>query len=199
MKLFSTIALVSSFVAADSNKVSPRTPQQRLKTLEEVYEGYVLNQIDSFRPDRSQNHRYSIQRLVEKLRTISSYKCSFYDPNVPNGGPRPDNTVNAGRKRRDVNAEDPFDAYEQQYQDVDDSASVQLSQDSALALRQVFIDEFLKERRSSKKRCPQNTASGFFIKYCLRFVLDFKNGFIDIFLNVLDLDYILEDLKKSQK
>ena len=144
MKLFSTIALVSSFVAADSNKIPPRSPQQRLKTLEEVYDGYVFNEIDSFRPDRSSNHRYSIHRVVDKMRKISYYKCSFYDPNVPHGGPRPDNSVNTGRKRRDVNAEDPFDVYEQKYQDGDDSASVQLSQDSALALRQVFIDEFLK-------------------------------------------------------
>ena len=78
------------------------------------------------------------------MRKISNRKCSFYDPNVQHGGTRPDNSVNAGRKRRDIDAEDPFDAYEQKYQDGDDSASVQLSQDSALALRQVFIDEDLK-------------------------------------------------------
>ena len=144
MILFSTIALVSSFVAADSNPVTPRTPQERLRTLEKVYYRYVYYEIDSIRPNRARQHRYSIRNMVVRMRKISNRKCSFYDPNVPHGGPRPDNSFDVGRKRRDIDAEDPFDAYEQKYQDGDDSASVQLSQDSALALRQVFIDEDLK-------------------------------------------------------
>ena len=139
MKIFNTITLISSFVAADSKKVPPRTPVQRLRTLEKVYDGYVHNEIPfSFRPKRFYKQISSLYRLQNRMYT-SYMRCGFYDPNVPHGGPRPDNSVNAGRKRRDVDAEDPFDAYEQKYQDGDDSASVELSQDLAFALRQVFI------------------------------------------------------------
>ena len=69
-------------------------------------------------------------------------ECRFFDPNIPNGGPRPDNSDARKRKRRDFetevfSTEDPFDIYEQKYQDGDNSASVQLSKDYAVALRQV--------------------------------------------------------------
>ena len=55
-------------------------------------------------------------------------------PSVPNGGPRP---VSEGRKRRDVDVEDPFDVYEQKLQDGERSESVRLSNDQVLALREV--------------------------------------------------------------
>ena len=142
MKLFNTISLVSSFVAAESKKVPPRTPVQRLITLRDIYVSYVDNKIHSFRRDRYKNQAYRIRQMSAFME--SSYlNC-----------PRPDNSANAERKRRDVDAEDPFDVYEQKYQDGDDSTSVQLYQDSALALRQVFIDEITKLWESSKEPCP---------------------------------------------
>ena len=142
MKLFNTISLVSSFVAAESKKVPPRTPVQRLITLRDVYLRYVDNKIRSFRRYRYMNQAYRI-RSMSALMESSYVNC-----------PRPYNSANAERKRRDVDAEDPFDVYEQKYQDGDDSTSVQLYQDSALALRQVFIDEITKLWESSKEPCP---------------------------------------------
>ena len=64
--------------------------------------------------------------------------CSFFDPNVSNGGPRPNNNAdddNVGRKRREADAEDPFDVYEQNLQDDERFSSVCLSNDPAMALR----------------------------------------------------------------
>ena len=142
MKLFNTISLVSSFVAAESKKVSPRTPVERLKTLRDVYVRYVYNKIQSFRLYRFMNQEHRIYKMSAFMKR-SYLNC-----------PRPDNSANAERKRRDVDAEDPFDVYEQKYQDGDDSTSVQLYQDSALALRQVFIDEITKLWESSKEPCP---------------------------------------------
>ena len=141
MKVFNTIALVFSFVAAGNKKVPPRTPEQRLRTLNVVYQQYVFNFIEPFRPIRAHGHAKAIYRMTAVLSTIpiQDRKCNFFDPNIPNGGPRADYSVNAGRKRRDVYNEDPFDVYEQKYQDGDTSGNVQLSQDSAVALRQVLI------------------------------------------------------------
>merc|ERR1719394_2378881 len=74
-----------------------------------------------------------------KTKSDGLRSCSFFDPNVPNGGPRPNNDAdndNVGRKRRDVDAEDPFDVYEQNLQNGERSASVRLSNDPAVAHRE---------------------------------------------------------------
>ena len=152
MKVFNTIALVSGLVAADNKKVPPSTPDKRLNTLSRFYKEYVDMQIKESRPSRAAYHKERIDMMTDAM--MATYfktkpdgsglrSCGFFDPNVPNGGPRPnyngdaDDTV--GRKRRDVDAEDPFDVYEQNLLNGERSASVRLSNDSALALRQVFI------------------------------------------------------------
>ena len=90
-------------------------------------------------------------------------RCSYFDPNVPNGGPRPvsENNKRAAepwvamelcalgdldqcldsdtRHRREADDLDfdPFDAYENELQDARSNAAVRLADDLALALRQV--------------------------------------------------------------
>ena len=147
MKLLNTTALVSSFVAADNKNIASRTPDQRLITLGQAYRGYVKNLIKPFRSDRAAMQERRIMTMVEfGLRTYFNRECVFFDPNVPHGGPRRDNSVNRERKRRDVDTEDPFDIYEEKYQDGVQPESVQLSPDSVIALRQVFsrIDEVFR-------------------------------------------------------
>ena len=194
MKVFNTIALVSGLVAADNKKVPPRTPDQRLNTLKRFYKTFVSTRIQQFRPSRAAYHKERIDMMTDammatffKTKSDGLRSCSFFDPNVPNGGPRPNNNGDAddtvGRKRRDVDAEDPFDVYEQNLQNGERSASVRLSNDPALALRQVFIAKILE----------------ILIHYCFRFELDSKNGSIDIFLNVLVTrrrEIILRDFEK---
>ena len=146
MKVFNTIALVSSLVAADNKKVPPRRPDQRLNTLSKFYKEYIDTFIKESRPERATSQKERIGMMTDAMMaTFMKVKqdgsglrsCSFFDPNVPNGGPRPNN--NDGRKRRDVDAEDPFDVYEQNLQNGERSSSVRLSSDPALALRQVCI------------------------------------------------------------
>ena len=198
MKVFNTIALVSGLVAADNKKVPPSTPDKRLNTLSRFYKEYVDMHIKESRPQRAAFHKERIETMTDAM--MAAYfktkpdgsglrSCSFFDPNVPNGGPRPNNNGDAddtvGRKRRDVDAEDPFDVYEQNLQNGERSASVRLSNDPALALRQVFIAKILE----------------ILIHYCFRFELDSKNGSIDIFLNVVAIrrrGIILRDFEKSQ-
>ena len=196
MKVFNTIAIASGLVAADNKKVPPRTPDQRLNTLKRFYKTFVSTRIQQFRPSRAAYHKERIDMMTDammatffKTKSDGLRSCSFFDPNVPNGGPRPNNNGDAddtvGRKRRDVDAEDPFDVYEQNLQNGERSASVRLSNDPALALRQVFIAKILE----------------ILIHYCFRFELDSKNGSIDIFLNVVAIrrrGIILRDFEKSQ-
>ena len=156
MKVFNTIAIVSGLVAADNKKVPPRTPDQRLNTLTRFYKSFVSTRISQFRPSRGDNHKERIERMSDammaayfKMRPDGSglRSCSFFDPNVPNGGPRPNDNADddtIGRKRRDTDAEDPFDVYEQNLQDGERSSSVRLSNDPAMALRQVFITKSYK-------------------------------------------------------
>ena len=152
MKVFNTIALVSGLVAADNKKVPPSTPDKRLNTLSRFYKEYVDMHIKESRPQRAAHHKARIDMMTDAM--MAAYfkmnnngsglrSCSFFDPNVPNGGPRPNNNGDdtVGRKRRDVDAEDPFDVYEQNLQNGERSASVRLSNEPALALRQVFINK----------------------------------------------------------
>ena len=145
MKVFNTIALVSGLVAANNKKVPPRTPNQRLGTLSRMYQDYVDSYIAERRPGRAEAQKERIKMMSDamldtyhelKLDGSGLRRCSFFDPTVPNGGPRP--ADDGDRKRRDVDAEDPFDVYEQNLQNGERSASVRLSADPALALRQVF-------------------------------------------------------------
>ena len=160
MKVFNSIAIVSGLVAAENKKVPPRTPDQRLNTLTRLYKEFVNTHIERRRTPVAMYHKKRIGMMSDAM--MATYlkmkpdgsglrSCSFFDPNVPNGGPRPnkndDNAVprfGYGRMRRDVDAEDPFDVYEQNLQNGERSASVRLSNDPALALRQVFIAKILE-------------------------------------------------------
>ena len=147
MKVFNTIAIVSGLVAADNKKVPPRTPPQRLNTLTRYLKEYIELQVRPERPQRAANQELAVDRINDPLLEIyhaikpdgsGLRRCSFFDPNVPNGGPRP---LTDTRKRRDADdSEDPFDAYEARLENGERSASVRLSSDPALALRQVNMD-----------------------------------------------------------
>ena len=136
MKIFNAFVTVSGLAAAEDRKVPPRRPGQRLSTLRMFFKDYINFNVAEKRPDRVSNMYRGVDRLADSMR-VSFEKCGFFDPSVPNGGPRPGSNVSEGRKRRDVDAEDPFDVYEQRLQDGERSASVRLAQDTSLAIRQV--------------------------------------------------------------
>ena len=133
MKVFNTIVIVSGLAAADEKKVPPRRPEHRLTTLTRFFKDYIESNVAEKRPNRVYYMDRGVDRLADRMRD-SFEKCGFFDPSVLNGGPRP---VSEGRKRRDVDVEDPFDVYEQKLQDGERSESVRLSNDQALAFRQV--------------------------------------------------------------
>ena len=150
MKFFSTVAIVSGLAAADNKKVPPRTPPQRLETLSRFFVEYIESHVKPNRPERAANQVRAVERINDPLLSIflavnpktGIRRCSFFDPNVPNGGPRPSTDT---RKRRDADdSEDPFDAYESRLENGERSTSVRLSADPALALRQVNTDPVLK-------------------------------------------------------
>ena len=133
MKVFNAIVIVSGLAAADDKKVPPRRPEHRLTTLARFFKDYIESNVAEKRPDRVYNMYRGVDRLANRMRD-SFEKCGFFDPSVPNGGPR---LVSEDRKRRDVDVEDPFDVYEQKLQDGERSESVRLSNDQVLALREV--------------------------------------------------------------
>ena len=137
MKVFNAIVIVSGLAAADEKKVPPRRPEHRLTTLARFFKDYIESNVAPKRPERVYYMDRGVDRLADRMR-LSFEKCGFFDPTLlPNGGPRPGSNVSEGRKRRDVDVEDPFDVYEQKLQDGERSESVRLSNDQALAFRQV--------------------------------------------------------------
>ena len=155
-------------------KVPPRTPPQRLETLQRFFKEYIDGNVRPDRPDRANNQKEAVDRIYLPLQeSFDAVKpdgsglrrCSFFDPSVPNGGPRPVSATNTRaaedwvakllcqfdgltgpqcdtkRKRRsDIDTYDPFDDYEAQLENGERAtAAVRLSNDKALALRQVNI------------------------------------------------------------
>jgi len=137
-----------------------------LNTLQRFAKEYIVANVAEKRPDRAANQKEAINRIHDPL--LEQYnkvrpngsglrRCSFFDPTVPNGGPRPvDETskrstakwyhdilcveFDEGCKRRRRSTEfDPFDEYEERYEQrgVAD-ISIRLANDPALALRQVI-------------------------------------------------------------
>ena len=106
-----------------------------------------------------------IRRLLmvnySKVNDFGLRVCSFFDPSVPNGGPRPadelakrdlwvyealcelDPNECHQRKRRDLDAEDPFDAYWNALENGERTATPRLSQNIAVALRQVNFQKLI--------------------------------------------------------
>ena len=163
--LFSFAYLAAAVSAGPKErKVPPRTPPQRLETLERFFLEYVQTNLAQFDGEairdtaELEENLTRIRRLLmlnySKVNDFGLRVCSFFDPNVPNGGPRPADEMakrdlwvyealcqldsnECQRKRRDLDEYDPFDAYEEALQDGERSASPRLSENIALALRQV--------------------------------------------------------------
>merc|ERR1711915_89119 len=167
MKLLGLSLLGAALAGPSERKVPPRTPPQRLNTLKTFFKDYISNNVAEDRPDRAVNQVAAVDRIYDPLNEIyhaikpdgsGLRRCSFFDPTVPNGGPRPvsDTDKRAAeqwvanelcalgvseqckRKRRDADAFDPFDDYEAQLENGERAtAAVRLANDPALALRQI--------------------------------------------------------------
>jgi len=89
MKISSAIIIAS--VAANDRKVPPRTPTQRLNTLHRFMNNWVGAEIAGTinRPSRAQNMiDRGVARIEAKLTEAAGKECFFFDPALPNGGPR---------------------------------------------------------------------------------------------------------------
>jgi hypothetical protein len=159
------------FGAPETRKVPPRTPPQRLDTLKRFWIEYLDENLMPHRPKRVQNQYISVDRTYTKLLEKYEQKnditglrsCSYFNDQVPNGGPRPsedgkkkrsdwvaNELCNLGdvshcskkRKRKSVAMDldfDPFDEYEMMLQDGERSAAafVRLAIEPELAIRQI--------------------------------------------------------------
>jgi hypothetical protein len=161
------LTLLGAALAGPSErKVPPRTPPQRLNTLKRFFKEYISNNVAPNRPERAENQEEAVDRIYDPLKEIFDAlkpdgsglrRCSFFDPTVPNGGPRPASETDkraaldwvayelcalgdesqCKRKRRAADF-DPFDDYEAQLENGERAtASVRLADDVALALRQI--------------------------------------------------------------
>ena len=142
---------------------SPSSPDVRLSTLDYFCRSWVTTNIDSIRPGRAQRIRSGgVTNLVAKL--SSAYdRCGYFDPSVPNGGPRPEGT----RKRRE---DDKIDVFDEFFNSGNlEKSMIRLDQDPDVAWRQITTG--LKVILSSLRQ----------------FLICFnRNGWLDIWMNVLD-------------
>jgi hypothetical protein len=96
---FATAFSVLALAAGEERKVPPRTPPQRLNTLQRFAGNWIDAQIsrEINRPNRATRMTtIGIARLFNKMTEAYAKPCAFFDPNVPHGGPNPNST----RKRR---------------------------------------------------------------------------------------------------
>ena len=92
--------LATSYAAPDVRKVPPRTPPQRLDTLQRFTHEYIDAYVDPYRSGRTDNQKKAVDRIFNRLydnyvkfdETTGLRLCSFFDPTTEHGGPRPDNT-----------------------------------------------------------------------------------------------------------
>ena len=95
-----SMLLATSYAAPDVRKVPPRTPPQRLDTLQRFTHEYIDAYVDPYRSGRTDNQKKAVDRIFNRLydnyvkfdETTGLRLCSFFDPTTEHGGPRPDNT-----------------------------------------------------------------------------------------------------------
>ena len=120
-----------SALAEQEKKVPPRTPLQRLDTLQRFANLWIETwiNINQNRPGRATRMTDRVNLMTSKLEEKYAH-CGFFDPNVPNGGPRP------VRKRRSDDL-DIFDNFEEDGNHVRGESSVRLSQNTDIAWKQI--------------------------------------------------------------
>lgn len=91
---FTLLALVN----AEERRVPPRTPPQRLNTLQRFTGNWIDTHVSTEinRPDRALRMIDGMNRMAGKMTEAYGKDCHFFDPTVPNGGPDP----NSRRKKR---------------------------------------------------------------------------------------------------
>ena len=95
LSIFATIAAVTT--ADEGRKVPPRTPEQRLNKLKKFTAEWTSTNL---KEHQAKHWAGKFENNIAKIQKRFKH-CGFFDPNVPNGGPRP---VESARRRR--NAED---------------------------------------------------------------------------------------------
>merc|ERR1712046_47897 len=220
MKLLGLTLLGAALGAPSERKVPPRTLPQRLNTLKRFFVEYIQANVAPNRPERATNQEEAVSRIYDPLYEIYYAKkpdnsglrrCSFFDPTVPNGGPRPESDMvsraavrwvadelcllgvsaqcfTPKRKRRnDLDAFDPFDDYEAQLENGERAtAAVRLADDPALALRQIRTG-FQKWILRYVSECSGQREYGIHTKR-LQFITDNVYGAMNS-IEVLDIDF----------
>ena len=128
------LALVAD--AADeevSRKVPPRTPLNRMTTIMRFGTSWIDSQISLARPARASRMISSGLARLENRLILAFNRCGYFDPSVPNGGPRP------SRKRRETDDEDSLDVFDLYEDDIKTrgTATIRLSEDVDMAWKQI--------------------------------------------------------------
>jgi hypothetical protein len=149
---FVAVSVLALAAGETDRKVPPRTPPQRLNTLQRFAKEWIDAQVKTGinRPQRALKMKSGIDRLETKMGEAFLKDCAFFDPTVlPHGGPNP----NSQRKRRSAFAQkelsriarevvdndsiDIFDMLEDNYQRGVGDQQIRLSDDIDLAWKQI--------------------------------------------------------------
>ncbi|CBY38796.1 unnamed protein product [Oikopleura dioica] len=106
LSIFTTFALAAA--KEEGRKVPPRTPAQRLKKLGKFAAEWTVTNLKERQAEHwGRKFNNNIAKIEKRFKV-----CGFFDPAVPNGGPRPAD-YEAERKRRETGDDDEdvgFDA-----------------------------------------------------------------------------------------
>ena len=88
----SSLVLFATAAQANERKVPPRTPAQRLNTLERFMKEWVQMQIagEINRPSRAAKMiAQGVERLETRMTEAAAKDCFYFNPDLTHGGPAP--------------------------------------------------------------------------------------------------------------
>ena len=91
----------------EEKKVPPRTPENRLKKLDQFSKEWCLQNLEPIvGRQRANKWIKKFEKNSDRMKKRFNSECGFFDPTVPNGGPNPNSTIanSANRDRRSIDS-----------------------------------------------------------------------------------------------
>lgn len=100
------VLLMLSVQAIDEEKkVPPRTPENRLKKLNQFSKEWCRENLEPIvGRQRANKWINKFEKNGDRMKKRFNSECGFFDPSVPNGGPNPNSTTVVNRNRRSIDS-----------------------------------------------------------------------------------------------
>jgi len=99
------LVLLSVQATDEEKKVPPRTPENRLKKLNQFSKEWCRENLEPIvGRQRANKWINKFEKNGDRMKKRFNSECGFFDPSVPNGGPNPNSTTVVNRNRRSIDS-----------------------------------------------------------------------------------------------